>query len=112
MASPLSLAGISAASIGAPSFLGVIVATTTKNNADTATPFNATGEALKDKVLLIQPDAICYIYVGAANTQTATTANGIKLAADQSVTIHMGNNGYLACVSASGTTNCRVWSLT
>lgn len=97
---------------GTPNYLGVIVATTTKNNHDTAVPFNDTGEALKGKVLLIQPDAVCYIYVGTVNTATATTTNGIKVGADERVIIAMGSSyGWLACVSSTGTTNCRVWEL-
>lgn len=97
---------------GTPVLLGTIVATTTKNNHDTATPFNNTGDALKGKMLLIQPDTACYILPGTANTATVTTSNGIKLGAEERVILSMADDyGWLACVAVSGTTNCRIWEL-
>ncbi len=100
---------------GNPTFLGVIIATTTKNNSDTATPFSATGNALQSKVLMVQPDAACYIYTGALNTQTVTgtaTGNGVLLAAGERCILTMApDKGFLACVSVSGTTNLKVWEL-
>ena len=90
-------------------FLGTIVATTTKNNHDTAVPFNNTGEALKGKVLLVQPDAACHILPGLLNTSTVTTTNGLKLAADQTYVIMMGSSyGWLAVV---GSASLKVWEL-
>jgi len=113
MADHLSPDSIAAATVGSPSLLGTIVATTTKNNYDTATPFNNSGDGLKGKVLLIQPDAACYILPVTSSTGTVTTSNGVKLAADEKVTIHMGQRfPGLACLSVSGTTNCKVWELT
>jgi hypothetical protein len=106
------LAKVSEALSGSPSFLGTIVATTTKNNHDTATPFNNTGEALKAKILLIQPDAACYILPGSTNAATVTTANGIKLGADERVIITMtSNEGWLCALAVSGTANVKVWEL-
>lgn len=97
---------------GSHSFLGLIVATTTKNNHDTATPFTNTGDGLAGKVLLVQPDAACYILAGTANTAAVTTANGLKLAADQTYVLVMGaTQGWLACLSVSGTANLKVWEL-
>jgi hypothetical protein len=97
---------------GSPSFLGVIVATTTKNNHDTAAAFNNTGDALKGKMLLLQPDTACWIRVGPLNTQTASataTAGSIYLAARERVIVGMTrDNGFLACVAVSGTTNLQV----
>lgn len=94
---------------GVPVFLGVIAASTTKNNHDTATPFNNTGSALAGKVLLLQADAACHILPGTANTITATTSNGVKLGADERVIITMNSTyGWLACV---GSANLRVWEL-
>lgn len=96
---------------GTPVLLGTIVATTTKNNHDTAVAFNNTGDALKGKLLMLQPDAACYIDFGTANTGTATTS-AIKLAADERVVVSMTEaHGWVACVSVSGTTNLRVWEL-
>ncbi len=95
------------------SFLGVIVATTTKNNSDTATPFNAAAPGLQGKTLLIQADTACYIYTGPLNTQTVTgtaTGNGFLLEAGKGYTMTMGSScGYLACVAVTGTSNLKVW---
>jgi hypothetical protein len=96
---------------GTPVLLGTVIATTTKNNHDTATPFNNTGDALKGKLLMLQPDAACYINFATTNAGTATTS-AIKLAADERVVVSMTEaHGWVACVSASGTTNLRVWEL-
>lgn len=98
---------------GCPTFLGLIVATTTKNNADTATPFNAAAPGLTGKILVIQPDAACYILPGTAATSTVTTANGIKLAVDERVQLTMtSTTGWLAALAVSGTANVKVWELT
>ncbi len=116
MASPLNVDAIAAASIGAFTFLGVIVATTTKNNSDTAAAFNASGDALTHKVLLVQTDTECYIRLGADATITAVasaTSASFRLAAGASATIHMGAAyGYIACIAASGTSNLKVWGMT
>lgn len=98
---------------GTPVFLGVIVATTTKNNHDTAVPFNNTGDALEGKKLLIQSDADCYLLPGVLNTATVTTSNGVKVFANERVVIGM-RQGYkwLAALAVSGTANVRVWELT
>ncbi len=94
---------------GSPSYLGTIVATTTKNNHDTAAPFNDTTNALTGKVLLIQPDAACYVLPGIVNTTTVTTANGLYLGANERVILTMTPlQGWLAVV---GTANLKVWEL-
>lgn len=101
-----------ATGIGTPVFLGVIVATTTKNNNDTSVPFTNAVEAMKGKTLLIQSDAACYILPGILNTATVTTANGVYLAPNDRVCINMGSSyGWLAALAASGTANVRVWEL-
>ena len=100
---------------GVPTALGVIVATTTKSNHDTAAPFNNTGDALKCKVLLLQPDTACWIAFGTTNAVTASTvatAGSIYLAARQLLPIVMTErHGWIACVAVSGTTNLQVWEL-
>jgi hypothetical protein len=97
---------------GSPSYLGTIVATTTKNNHDTATPFNNTGDALKTKMLMVQPDAECYILAGTTNGATVTTGNGVYLDANEKFFITMkSGQGWLACVSLAGTTNLKVWEM-
>ena len=94
---------------GTPVLLGAIVATTTINNHDTAVPFNNTGIGLGGKVLLLQASAACHIYPGTTNAATATTANGVKLAADERVIITMNSTyGWLAVVGAA---TVRVWEL-
>lgn len=105
---PMTLAGRTAASIGTPTHLGQIVATTTKNNHDTAVPFNNTGEALGFKVLLIQASAACHIRPVTSNAGTVTTANGIKLGTDEKVTLYMGSYTHLAVVGAA---TCVVWEM-
>ena len=97
---------------GCPSYLGVIVATTTKNNHDTAAAFNNTGEALKGKVLLLQSDAAFYLYPGTTNAATASTTNGVLVAANERVVMVMGSSyGWVAALSVSGTANVKVWEL-
>jgi hypothetical protein len=107
----LNGAALDAALFGTPTRLGVIVATTTKNNHDTATPFNNTGDALGGKLLVLQPDTACHITVGSLNTQTATTT-AIKLEANERFVLNMGTGPkFLACVAVSGTTNLQVYEL-
>jgi hypothetical protein len=104
---------------GTPRYLGTIVATTTKNNHDTATPFNNTGDALKGKLLLIQTDAACYINFGTTNAITAvssatTGAVSVKLNADERVIVRMdpeSGYGWIAALAVSGTANIKVWDL-
>ena len=96
---------------GAPVLLGKIVATTTKNNHDTATPFNDTGDALGGKLLVLQSDVACYIKVGKTNAITATTAD-LKLAADQLFYLNLpADYGFIAAVAVSGTANVKVFEL-
>ena len=109
----LGLSPVLEALNGSPAFLGVIVATTTKNNHDTAAPFYNTDPTLAGKILLIQPDAAGYILPGTANTSTVTTSNGVYLGPYERVILTMkSTQGYLAAVSASGTMNVKVWELT
>jgi hypothetical protein len=98
---------------GTPVLLGTIVATTTKNNHDTATPFNNTNGGLAGKTLCIQADAACYVAFGTTNAVTATSAN-FALAAGQSIGLYMSalhGYGWIACLSASGTANLKVFEL-
>jgi hypothetical protein len=103
-------------SIGTPVALGVIVATTSKNNTDTATPFNATaGEGMEGKVLLFQSDTACFCKFGADSTvaaTTSTTGSSFELAAKERVVVAVAQNlGFLACIASSGTSNVKVWEL-
>lgn len=98
--------------MASPVYLGTIVATTTKNNHDTNTPFNNTGDALKGKLLMLQSDADCHIAFGTTNAITAATTattGSVKLLADERVQVKMGaSHGWIACV---GTANLKVWEL-
>jgi len=94
---------------GTPVYLGVIAATTTKNNHDTAVPFNDTGTGLGGKTLLIQASAACNVRPVTTNAGTVTTANGVLLATNEKMIISMGESyGWLAVV---GTANLSVWEL-
>ncbi len=97
--------------------LGTIVATTTKNNHDTAVPFNDTGDALMGKMLELQSDAAFYVRAGTVNTitvtaGTATTAGPLVEARERFVINMGGDKGWLACLSVSGTATVQVFELT
>jgi hypothetical protein len=97
---------------GTPIYLGTIVATTTKNNHDTAVPFSNTGEALKGKVIILQGDTDFYLLPSTLNSGTTTTANGVRVLAYERVEICMGTTyGWVACLAVSGTSNVKVWEL-
>lgn len=104
---------------GTPRYLGTIVATTTKNNHDTATAFNNTGDALKGKLLLIQPDAACHINFGTTNAITAVTSQtagavSVFIGANERVIVRMDPEsgfGWIAAVAVSGTANVKVFDL-
>jgi hypothetical protein len=100
---------------GTPIRLGVIEATTTKNNHDTATPFSDTGDALEGKVLLMQCSAAANVnFAGTTNAVTASAtatnaAYGVKLAADERVIVTMAP-GY-KWIAVVGSANCTIWEL-
>jgi hypothetical protein len=98
---------------GSPQFLGVIQSTgASVTNHGTGVPFNNTGVALKAKVLLLQPDAAGYVLGVTTNNAAVTTANGVKLAADERVIVTLlPTEGWLAWISSTGTTNLRVWEI-
>lgn len=109
---------------GRPTFLGVIVATTSKNNHTTAAPFNNTGNALLGKVLMLQSDAAFYLDFGLTNAAAATTSatgSSMLIQANERVTVTMDDvdgtvkagefYGWLAAIAVSGTANVKVWEL-
>jgi hypothetical protein len=115
---PSRLAGSHAidALYGNPVHLGTVIATTTKNNTDTAVPFNSTGDALKGKMLLLQSDAAFYVRAGTVSTITVTTGTsttaGVKVEAGEKYILSMGREqGWIACVSASGTATVQVFEM-
>jgi hypothetical protein len=96
---------------GAPSRLGVIVATTTaKNNNDTGTPFNNTGDALAGKVVMVQPDAACTLAVGSSSVAAVSTDE--RLEANEKRIINMPlSSGYVSLRAVTGTVNGQVYEL-
>lgn len=90
---------------GQPSYVGTIASTspTEKDNSNTGTPFTmSSGYAY-----LIQCDAAAYVLPG---TTAATSANGLKLAADDRfLLLFDSSTTKLHVLSASGTANCKVF---
>lgn len=90
---------------GSPRFLGTIVSTTTKNNADTAVPFTIPAGS----VLLLQPTAAVQFLAGTTAAATATTGNGVGLATGEKYKLILAEDeAYVACVGAASTL---VWQL-
>lgn len=101
---------------GSPQSLGVIIATaTSKNNHTTATPFNDTGDGLGAKILMLQSDADCYVITGTTNAVVAVataTSSSWKISAGERVVITpKSNEGWIACITAAGTANLKVWEM-
>lgn len=100
---------------GTPKKLGQIIATTTKNNHDTATPFNNTGDALEGKVLLLEASAACN--VNCAGTTNAVVASvtrtsadyGFAMAADERIIVAMAD-GY-KWIAVVGSATVVVWEI-
>lgn len=106
----LALCLLASPALAGERYLGTITATTTKNNTDTAAAFGIPAGAK----LSVQCDATAYVLVCTSSAScSATTTNGIKVAADQLFTTSTPSSsagaGYVAVVSASGTANCRVF---
>lgn len=97
---------------GTPVYLGTIVATTTKNNHDTAAPFSNTGDAMKGFSVIVQCDTAAYIRSGTANTVTVTAANGLLVAANEKLYLALEETyGWIAALAVSGTSNCKVFQV-
>ncbi len=110
------LAQLIAKENGSPQFLGVIttVSTASQNNHGTAVPFNNTGNGLASKMLMVQPDAACYILQGTTNAVAAVataTSSSILLASGERAIITMAaTEGWLAVIGAAAV-NLKVWEL-
>lgn len=97
---------------GSPQYLGVIAANTTTTNHTTAVPFQNTGDGLAGKMLLIQPDAACYLRGVVTNNGTVTTANGVYIGTNERVIITLkSDEGWLAVLGDGAAVNARVWEL-
>lgn len=99
--------------MGTPVRLGVIAATTTKNNTDTGVPFNNTGDGLERLMLQLQPDAACYVRFGSgASLTVASTTYDVVLEANQIFTTWMAEGkSVIACLGVSGNANLVVCKL-
>lgn len=97
---------------GSPQYLGTIAASTTTTNHTTASPFNNTGDGLAGKMLLIQPDATCFLRGVTTNSGTVTTTNGVYVGTNERVIITLkSDEGWLAVLGDGGSVNARVWEL-
>lgn len=107
---------------GCPRLLGTITSTgASVTNSNTAVPFSAAVPALGNRVILIQPDASCYILPVLTATGAVTSSTGILLQANERVSICMDDidthqnagelNQWLAVISVTGTVNVKVWDM-
>lgn len=91
--------------------IGQIVATTTKNNSDTAVPFTirTTGRVGTIKVV-VQCDTAAYVSSsGCADSACAATATDTKVSADYIYDVDLvGTESHVAILAVSGTATCQV----
>lgn len=99
------------------------VDTTGQTNATCAQPFNEDYPGLLGKILLIQPSEECFVLTADWPGEELPVSEGIKLAADERVIISMDDIdssvllahdeafAWLAGVTASGTSDIKVWEL-
>lgn len=118
MPAPLTDSGLSQALYGDPVLLGTIVsAGSSTTNGSTAVPFNNTGDnadggGLRGKTLLIQSDVAIYVKQVTTSASTVTSANGVKISADQLFYISMRREkGFLAIIPVSGSANVKVFEM-
>jgi hypothetical protein len=102
---------LSSPALAGEKYIGTLVATSSVNNSTTASPFNIPS----NQKLSIQCDAAAYILTCTTATGcTATSTNGVKVAADALFTTSTASTStgaaYVAALSASGTANCRVFT--
>lgn len=92
------------ANSGRPAHLGEIIATTTKNNADTAVAFTIPTYS----VVLCQASAACHLIPVSSSAGTVTTSTGVKLGTDEKVTFYLGEYQHVAVVGAA---TVKVWKM-
>lgn len=84
---------------------GVIVATTTsQTNSTTAVPFTINEGSL----LLLQPDAACYVSGKASSSGAAATTDTLVAAGERFPVLLLPGQSYIAVRAVSGTVNCQV----
>lgn len=87
---------------------GTLVATTSVNNATTATAFSLSNV----NTAMVQCDGAVYISVGATSgAAVATTTAGRKVAADEAFYFSLNNGKFVAALAVSGTVNCKVFAV-
>jgi len=89
---------------GSDVYVGTITATTTKNNANTTTPFTM------PKYGAVQCDVATYLCMGSSSSATCTAAAGELLDANSIFDIDATPTyRYLAILPVTGTANCKVF---
>lgn len=101
---------------GTPVLLGVIVATgsTATTNASTAAPFAHTGDGLRGKVLLIQPDYDVYLAFGESASVSVTATTGVYMLLEDRLVVSMSaRHGWIGAIpyDPAETANVRVFEL-
>ncbi len=90
---------------GSPRYLGEIISTTVKTNADTAVPFTIKAGSL----LLLIPSAAVQVLPGFLPAVTCTTTNGITLAASEKFYLLLRSD--ITTLQAVGSATTKVWEL-
>lgn len=104
-------------------YLGTIDAGTSgSTNGNCSASFRVSYPALLGKILLVQPDGICYAGSAFWTGYQLPASEGVKIAQDERVIITMDDidstqkaigdyYAWLAITAASGTVNVKVWEL-
>lgn len=102
----LALCLSSAVATAAPKLIGVITATTAKNQTDTAVPFTIPQYA----PLLIHCDATAYVkFVSTAAGVATTSSYNYRIGAGETVMDRTNSAfAFISVLSASGTANCYI----
>lgn len=89
--------------------IGTITSTgSSVTNATTTTPFTWSNPCY----LSIQCDAKAYIVIGTSSAVASTSSTGVTLAADALYDIKtQQNQSWIAVISSSGTSNCKVFKV-
>lgn len=99
---------------GNPTYLGEIIAGTgaAVNNHTTAVPFNNTGAALTNKVVLLQGDVAFRVLSEEDNTPSVSSTNGVVVGSNDRIAIAMDStHGWVSVIAVTGTATVKVWEL-
>lgn len=94
--------------VGQFTYLGVITATTAKDNSDTAVPFTIN----RGNVVMVQCDVASYVYLP-KTAAAASSTNGLKIQAGEvkQFRASASSTPKLSVIPVSGTANCKVWRM-